>query len=316
MWPTAALAGDPDILKVGCSEPAASPLGNALKRWKKASESEERGDGRFKLNLKFEDEVGGAAQLVNGLKKGKFQAIAIPSYGLRELVPRLSVFDLPYMLRGSDATDAALKAAKPEIKKALEANGLKLIWMFPMGHRVVFSRTATVTNPDAMKDVQIGVRPGTNSAPIWEALGARVSEVAAPDVKAKLDAAAIQAVEATLIDGVERGWHEAAKIITLTNHVTEVGFLLMTQEGFDALKGKDQEALVQDREEQQKKLRDHIRTREKKLAEELRSGGKTVYDPSSGELDAMKAATQKVHDDWKESKGKGGATLYGALKKN
>ena len=52
-FPSIALAGDPDILPVACSEPAGSPTGAALKRWKKAAESEDRGDGRFKLKLKF-----------------------------------------------------------------------------------------------------------------------------------------------------------------------------------------------------------------------------------------------------------------------
>ena len=313
--PAVALAGDPDILSVATSEPEGSPTGNALKRWKKAAEGEERGDGRFKLKLKFEDEVGGGAQLVQGLKKGKFAAICVPSYALREVVPRLTVFDLPYLLGGPAQTDAALKAAKPEIKEALEANGLKLIWMFPMGHRVVFSRTATVTGPGSVKGVQIGVRPGTSSKDMWEAMGARVTEVPAPEVKAKLDAASIQAVEATLIDGVERGWHESAKIVSLTNHITEVGFLLMSQEGFDALKGKDQEALVSDREEQQDKVTEHVRQREKVLIEELRSSGRTVYDPASGDLDAIKAATQGVNKAWKDAKGKGGTALYATLHK-
>ena len=312
--PSAAWAGDPEVFSVGCSEPAASPTGAALKRWKKAAEGEERGDGRFRLKLKFEDEVGGAAQLVSGLKKGKFTAVCVPSFGLRELIPRFSVFDLPYMLGTPEQTDAALKAARSEIKKALEANGLKLIWMFPMGHRVVFSRTATVTGPDSMKDVQIGVRPGTTSRAMWEALGARVTEVPTPEVKAKLDAGAIQAVEATFVDGVERGWDEAAKIISLTDHITEVGFLLMSQEGFDALKGKDQEALVSDRAEQQKKLAEHVRKREKVLRDELKAEGRTVYDPASGDLDAIKAATQSVHDAWKAARGKGGKALYAALK--
>lgn len=314
-FPSVALAGDPDIFSVACSEPEASPTGAALKRWKKAAEGEERGDGRFKLKLKFEDEVGGASQLVAGLKKGKFTAVCVPSFGLRELVPRLTVFDLPFLLGGPKQTDAALKAARSEIKKALEANGLKLVWMFPMGHRVVFSRTATVTGPDSMKDVQIGVRPGTSSKAMWEALGARVTEVPTPDVKAKLDAGAIQAVEATFIDGVERGWHESAKIISLTNHVTEVGFLLMTQEGFEALKGKDQEALVSDRADQQQKLAEHVRKREAVLRDELKAEGRTVYDPASGDLEAIAAATQSVHKAWKDSKGKGGMTLYSTLKK-
>lgn len=314
-FPSIALAGDPDILPVACSEPAGSPTGAALKRWKKAAESEDRGDGRFKLKLKFEDEVGGAAQLVQGLKSGKFKAVCVPSFGLREVVPRLTVFDLPYMLGNPAQTDAALKAAKPEIKKALEANGLKLIWMFPMGHRVVFSRTATVTGPSSMEGVQIGVRPGTSSKAIWETLGARVTEVAAPDVKAKLDAASIQAVEATLIDGVERGWHESAKIVSLTNHVTEVGFLLMSQEGFDSLKGKDQEALVSDREAQQRKVTDHVRQREKAVLEILKDGGRTIYDPASGDLDAIKAATQGVHKAWKDAKGKGGVSLHATLRR-
>lgn len=314
-FPSIALAGDPDIFPVGCSEPAGSPTGAALKRWKKAAEGEDRGNGRFKLKLKFEDEVGGAAQLVQGLKKGKFKAVCVPSFGLREVVPRLTVFDLPYLLGGAAQTDAALKAAKPDIKKALEANGLKLVWMFPMGHRVVFSRTATVTGPSSMNGVQMAVRPGTSSKAMWETLGARVTEVPAPDVKAKLDAAAIQAVEATLIDGVERGWHESAKIVSLTNHITEVGFLLMSQAGFDELKGKDQEALVSDRAEQQKKLTEHVRKREQTVLDGLKGGGRTIYDPASGDLDAIKAATQGVHKAWKDAKGKGGATLHATLRK-
>lgn len=313
VFPARALAGDPDVFPVGCSEPEASPTGNALKRWKKAAEGEGRGDGRFRLKLKFEDQVGGAGQLIQGLKKGRFTAVCIPSQGLRDIVPRMSVFGLPYLLGGPAETDVALKAARPGIKKALEAQGLKLVWMFPMGHRVVFSRTATITGPAAMKDVQIGVRPGTSSTAMWEALGARVSEVPAPDIKAKLDAGAIQAVEATLIDGVERGWHEAAKIVSLTNHMTEVGFLLMSQAGFDALKDKDRDALMSDRGEQQKKLAEHVRKREQALVEKLRSEGRTVYHLASGDLDAIQAATEGVHAAWKESRGEAGMALYRTL---
>ncbi len=316
--PGVAFAKDPDIYKIACSEPEASPAGAALGRWKKAAET--AGEDRFKLKLMFDDKVPGGAQILKGIKKNddkedKFAGAMVPSLAFWERVPRLTVFDLPYLLGDDAQVDRALEAGRKDIAAALSNNGLKLLWLFPMGHRVVFARNKTVTGPDSAKGLKIAVRPGTMSKLMWDALGAETVEVAPPDVKAKLDAGAIEAVEATVVDGFERGWHEAAKTISITNHITEVGMLVMDLGTFDELKDKDQEALLTERKKSEEKVTDHYRKREGVLLDELKGGGRTVYVMPNGNHDAMKEATKDVQKVWKDGAGKGGDALFATLKK-
>lgn len=315
--PGVAFAGDPDIYKIACTEPEASPAGAALGRWKKTAQAVD-GD-RFKLKLMFDGQVGGGAQIVKGMKKNedkedKFAGALVPSFAFWERAPRLTVFDLPYLLGDDAQVDKALGAARKEISTALANNGLKLLWLFPMGHRVVFSRNQPITGPDACKGLQIGVRPGTSSKLMWDALGARTVEVAPPDVKAKLDAGAIQAVESTIVDGYERGWADAVKHVSLTNHITEVGMLVMDMSTWDGLKGKDQEAMLTDKKKLEQAVTDHYRKREVKLADEIKGSGRTVHVLASGNLQAMKDATKDVHKAWKSGAGKGGDSLHKTLK--
>ena len=138
--PLPALAGDPEVLTFANPFPEQTPMGAALGRWKKAVMG--RNDGKFKMKILQGDAVGGQGAVAKAVKNGKYAGAMVSTYGLRELVPRLQVLDLPYLFGQGDpaAVEKALKAAKPDIKVALENNGLKLIWLYGMGRRVVVSR--------------------------------------------------------------------------------------------------------------------------------------------------------------------------------
>ena len=71
-------------------------------------------DGKFKLPIKSGGDVGGQAQVLKAVKNGKYAGAVVTHYAFHELVPRLDLFDLPYLFPSTEPgkVKAALKAAK------------------------------------------------------------------------------------------------------------------------------------------------------------------------------------------------------------
>lgn len=296
--PLPALAGDPEVLTFANPFPEQTPMGAALGRWKKAVMG--RNDGKFKMKILQGDAVGGQGAVAKAVKNGKYAGAMVSTYGLRELVPRLQVLDLPYLFGQGDpaAVEKALKAAKPDIKVALENNGLKLIWLYGMGRRVVVSRGQKFAAPNTMRDKKVGCRPGAQAPSSWEAFGAKAVPTTFAEIPKRLQSGLVEAVDLNLYEAHDLSWSNPDKTVSLTYHAVDVGFLIMGLETFDKLKGKEQEALVSDRAQQQDAITKHIGERESKIAEVLRGLGYVVHAPAPKERE-MGAQNGKVaHDAW------------------
>jgi TRAP-type C4-dicarboxylate transport system substrate-binding protein len=307
-----ARAGEPDVHVIANPFPEQSPAGAALGRWKKAAEG--RGEDKFKLKLKHGDEVGGQAATLEGVKSGKFAGALVTTYAMREAVPRLAALDLPYLFHfGEDkVVDDALKAARDEIKTSLELNNLKLIWLFDMGRHVVFSRTVDFSSPDNIKGQSVACRPGSLGPDTWNAVGCKAVPTPLAEIGSALTASQVEAASIEIFEGADRQWATRDRILSLTYHAVDVGFLVMNLELFNKIKSKEQEALVSDRSTQEAAITEHVRKRQGVLIDEMKSTGVKVFEPTPRNRQLMMEGTKSVHDAFLKDHGASKA-LYAAL---
>jgi len=296
--PRSARAGDDGVVNVVHPYPEDSPVGSFLDRWKKGVMADN--NGRFKMKFREGEDTGAEATVVQNLRKGKFEAAVVSSYGLGTEISKLNVLSLPYLFGVGDQSvvEARLKDARSEIKSTLDGKGLKLVWMFYMGRQVLVSRDLELGPPSSYRGVKVGVRPGAHEVETWKAIGARPVEMAVNEMDNALRTNRIQAAAVSLFEAADLNWSMAKPRLALTNHAVNVGFLVFNKERFDKMAKKDQAALFDDRGRRQEALSEMVRKREAGLMGDLNREEMWMNVVKERDLNLLQAASAQVHTDW------------------
>lgn len=319
-FPSLAFAGD-DVYPIANPFPEDEPWAKILDNWK--TRIMKNNDGKFKLPIKSGADVGGQAQVLKAVKNGKYAGALVTHYAFHELVPRLDIFDLPYLFKSTELADVkvALKAAKDDIKVALENNGLHLVWLFHGGRRVLVSVDEPLLSLTDMKGAAVACRPGSAAPAGWEAMGVVAREMPINDITGKLANKQLKAGDVSILEmGREMfSYSDRSKqlkqaYLTETYHSVNVGFLVMNKEAFDGMKGKEQELLVGDREKRQDALAQAIRDAEAATVETLKGQKVTVRAPNKVQRDQTEAAAKTAHQAWLADR-KPAQKIYNAVRK-
>lgn len=303
--PSVALAGDPDVYAIANPFPEDEPWGKILGNWKKRVMA--NNDGKFKMPIKSGGDVGGQAQVLKAVANGKYAGAVVTHYAFHELVPRLDLLDLPYLFSSTEPgkVKAALKAAKADIKAALENKGLHLVWLFHGGRRVLVSVEKPFPTLASIQGAPIACRPGSAAPQGWEAMGAIARELPINQITGQLANKQLKAGDASILElGREMFAHsDRAKqlkqaFVTTTFHSVNVGFLVMNKEAFDGMKKAHQELLVGDREKRQDALAAAIREAEEAQMKVFADQKVQVRRPNPTQLEQTLAAAKDAHKKW------------------
>ncbi|GIP62807.1 hypothetical protein J32TS6_13620 [Virgibacillus pantothenticus] len=266
---------------------------------------EEGTNGRFKVEIYPNSQLGAEEEFTNGVRNGSIQMV-IAGMGLQSASPKIGALEWPFLFSNYDEARNALNGdAGTEIKEEFrELNVEPLEWTVN-GFRVISSNRAIESIEDfqglqlRMPDFDMFVRTG-------EALGVSVQPMPLSEVFTALEQGVIDGQENPYATLKESGFYEVQSHVLESNHMFSPNIYLMNAEFFDAQDEQTQEVI----RNAAKKAADYqwelaIESKEK-IKQELEAEGMTIIEPSEefrqAMVEAMNPLYEKLYEeyDWAE----------------
>ncbi|SKC86256.1 TRAP transporter substrate-binding protein [Maledivibacter halophilus] len=208
---------------------------------------EEKSDGRIKVTLFPNAQLGGEREMAEGVRMGTIQMTTVTSDGaLPAWVKDTQIFSIPYLFTDRDHVYKALDGIiSEELNPQFEKANFKHLGFVELGFRHFTNNKTEINSIDDIEGLKIRVQ----EAPIWFALIDALKGTATPIPFNELYTALQQGV----VDGQENPlatiksmkFYEVQKYLALDAHTYAPGSVLMNLDFFNSLSEENQK-LVQE----------------------------------------------------------------------
>jgi len=242
---------------------------------------EAKSNGRIKVTLFPNGQLGGEREMAEGVKMGTIEMTTVTTDGaLPSWVSDTQVFSIPYIFRDKEHVYKTLDGAlADELNPKFEAQGFKHLGFVELGLRHFTNNKKEIKSAADIKDLKIRVQ----EAPIWFALIKALKGTATPIAFNELYTALQQGV----VDGQENPlatirsmkFYEVQKYLTLDAHTYAPGSVLMNKAFFDKLSAEDQKLVQEAVDEMKVYQRELISSKDEENLNFLKEQGMIVTEP-------------------------------------
>lgn len=219
-----AMAQEVKEIRLGSPWPTSSTIHVALPVF--ADEVERLSEGRIKVRVYPDSQLGDIQSLINGVQLGTVDMtyLAIGNAGVLRGGQALNVAYVPYLFKSKEQAE---KIANGELFKGLyddlaEQSGVRIFAVYgARSPRAVQNSQRAIAKPEDLQGLKIRIPPIDGIRAAFEAMGARPVVLGLGDT--------YNAIERYQVDGHENGidaavgykWYEVAKHFTPTEHIYE-----------------------------------------------------------------------------------------------
>ncbi|MDR2484627.1 MAG: TRAP transporter substrate-binding protein [Treponema sp.] len=219
--------------------------------WHKASlffkkEAESRSEGRIKVNIYPNSQLGTEMDAVNSIITDGGTDITLTGESMQSVIPEMGVLGVPYLLTSSELLN---KVAAGPVGKQLEdlllknAN-MRVLGYFERGPRNVTSNKP-IRSPSDMNGFVIRVSASPITVATWEAVGAKPVPMAFAEVFTALQQKTIDGQENPLAMIKTGNFNEVQRFLNKTEHLRTWIYFVLSETKFQSLP-KDLQDLVID----------------------------------------------------------------------
>jgi tripartite ATP-independent transporter DctP family solute receptor len=188
--------------------------------------------------------LGGAKELIDGLRADKIFAVPSPIPYLSRLVPETEALSLPFVFRDADRARLAVDGAIGKvIETRLVAKGFVPLGWFALGARHVTNAKRPLTTLDDFKGLRIRVQPSETHMATFRALGANPVAMDIKDVYTALKQGDIDAQENPYEPIYGTRFYEVQKYLSDTGHVFDLILFIASKKTFTGLPPEQQKAI-------------------------------------------------------------------------
>ena len=212
---------------------------------------EQRTDGRIKVNVFPNSQLGDDVQMLEMLQTGTLDMTYPSSSATTGYVEQLSAFDLPFLLPSREAAVAVMQSDVAQgMLDAFDGTGLKALAFSENGYRQLSNSARPVASPDDVAGLDVrGLSVRTMENPvhlaIWEALGANPTPMAFGEL--------FSAMEQGVVDGQENPWstiltsnfNEVQDYGTETRHVYTPFIMMLSERTWERMAPEYQELILE-----------------------------------------------------------------------
>ena len=187
------LAQHQTVIKMGTLAPEGSPWHQVLQRmgerWRNIS------GGAVRLNIYAGGNLGDEPDLVNKMRIGQIQAVALSGAGMERIEPGVSCLQIPMMFRSYEELDYVRDHLAPRLESMIDARGFIVLNWGDAGWVHFFTRRP-VRQIGEMRRMSLFVWAGFNNdeLELWKTAGFRPQPLAATDILPSLQTGLIDAV--------------------------------------------------------------------------------------------------------------------------
>lgn len=215
----------------------------ALLRLKEVAE--ERSGGRIAITITTGGALGNQQENIESLQSGTLDIATIET-PIVTLEPLLGVLALPYMFRDRDHVDAVMNGeVGDDIREMLRADGVEAIGFYEAGFRHITNNVRPINTPEDLRGVRMRTPESRQRIEIFTAWGADAAPLPYPELYAALQTGAFDGQENPLVEIKSSRFYEVQSYLSLTSHLYQSGYMLMSVDSFQQLPDDLQEVMTE-----------------------------------------------------------------------
>ncbi len=268
----------------------------------------ERTNGRIEIQVFANSQLGGVAEMVDGVKSG---AIAMGHHdfaSLGRILPATAVFNTPYVYRDAEhslrATDARLSPALQAINKELVDKGsMRIVGSFFQGTRHLTSKEKVLTPADVRGKKYRGV-PVKLWSSMLTGMGAIATPVEVSELATALATGLVVGQENPLPNILNLKLHEVQKFVMMTGHMQSVLSVFVNERVWQGIPAGDRKIIEDTMAEVGARTLAWDKENNDRVRKELEAKGMTFVEEKDG-LDVAafrKAVLDQIAKDFPEWK--------------
>lgn len=230
-------------------------------------------------------QLGGVAEMVDGIKMGSIQMGHHDFASLARLVPEVAVFNAPFIYRDGEhalaATDPATSPALQAINEKLVAQGVRIIGRIYRGDRQISSKFP-VKSPADLAGKPFRAVPLELWVSMVKGFGAIPTPVEVAELPTALMTGVVVGQENPLTMIASNNLNEVQSHISMTGHMRAVLAVFVNEEIWQGLPDDQRSAITKVLDDEAKRSLELAKEAEVKLVAELKGRGMTIITEADG----------------------------------
>ncbi|MBZ2174911.1 TRAP transporter substrate-binding protein [Schnuerera sp. xch1] len=273
---------------------------------------EEKSNGRIKIEVYSNGQLGGDREIAESVQNGDLAFVVQNTAPQVNFVPEVAVFDLPNLFPNADVARKVLDSSFfDQIADKYEENGIKLLAYADQGFRVM-SSNIKVEKIDDFNGQKIRTMENPYHLKYWESLGANPTPMAFAEVYIGLQQGTIDAQENPYEVIVSSKFYEQQKYVINTNHLLHLLSLITSPQIFNDLSVEDQQVILDAANEAKVWARGHADNRVEDRAKIIKENGAKIVELSDKLKQEMAERSHLVYDEIENAVGN--ELVYSILK--
>lgn len=241
---TAPAAAETITLKAGDVIDENHPYSLAIKKFGEIVS--EKTSGRIQVQLFHSSQLGNERDLIEGLKMGSVDMAAVSSAPVSGFVPKIAVFDLPYIFTSREHAYKVMDGPIGEqFFKDLAAQKIIGLGWFENGFRNITNSKLPINTPEDLKGLKIRVMESPVPIGTFNLLGANATPMAWGEVFTALQQGTIDAQENPMSVVYLQKLYEVQKYLSMTEHFYAPALFLMSDATFSKFSVDDQKIIME-----------------------------------------------------------------------
>ncbi len=299
-------------LKMGTIAPQDSPYLEGCQAGAKLAEKNSK--GAVVVRVLPSGILGDEGQMVDSLRRGELDMFAGTGVAAHSIVPELAAFELPFLFHDVREVDAVMERVWPLVSKIVAQRGYRVMARTTVGFRYIGSAAPLRSIAD-LRAVRMRAQPTPLHTRMWELAGVRATPLGQLAVTDALAAKAVNGFDSPLTWVFAAGWHLHIKELTVSRHMYQPGFMLMTEQAWQRIPAHLREGLFEGHVAMSRANMQRIRAVEKDLLEALPGMGVHVSEMPPALREDFVKATAPLEAEWRGKASPAGRRLLDAIRK-
>lgn len=265
---------------------------------------EEKSNGRIKVELYPNGQLGGDRQAIEAVQLGTIQMTIPAAAVLSGFEPKFQVFDLPYLFKSKEVAYKALDGELGQkLNEMLLKTGLRNLAYGENGFRHITNNRGPIEKPEDLKGLKIRTMENPVHMATFKALGANPTPMSFGELYTALQQGTVDAQENPIPLVYTAKFYEVQDYYTLDGHVYAATVVLINDDFYKSLP-EDLQKIVKEGAE---KFRDEQRKINTQQEEEmlglLKKEGMKINELTPEQKQKFIETTLPVYDQFKDELG-------------
>lgn len=256
---------------------------------------EERSDGKMKVIVYPNEQLGSEAEMVESVTFNDLQMVAAATFNQYD--QRISAFELPYLFPSDEVAYRVLdgEVGKKVAEPLLEDN-LRILAYFENGFRNITSNVP-INTPEDLEGIKIRTPEVPVAIDTFKALGANPTPMAFGELYMALQQGTVDAQENPIANIYANKFNEAQGYLNLTGHQYTPLPVAISDDFWNSLSKENQDIIQESCLDAAKFHRNLQKEKEAKMIKELQAAGMEVIEPDP---EPFREAVSGVYDKYRK----------------